>query len=123
MSEPADRYGESAVSWITVWNDLFPEDPPEWHDDSAAAEMHRLRGLIVAQAAETEDVVRRILKSLQSSANLERPVGAILEDVRKQLRERGGTQYGHELKVVADAIRNRDDVVHKPVTIGSDWRD
>jgi hypothetical protein len=119
MLEPADRYGENVVSWQTVWNDLFPQDPPEWHDDDAAAEMHRLRGLITAQAAETEDALGRILQSLETSANVERSAGALLHDVRKSLRKRGGSQYDQDLKIVDAAIEKRNRAVHQSVTIGS----
>ena len=124
MFEPADRYGEEVVSWQTVWNDLFPQDPAEWHDDVAAAEMHRLRGLIAAQAAETEDVLGLILQSLDTSAVVaKRTAGAILKDVEKRLRTRGGSQYEQELEVVGAAIQRRNHAVHQSVTIGSSWAD
>jgi hypothetical protein len=119
MSKSTDRYGEKVVSWETVWNDLFPHDPHEWHDDVAAAEMHRLRGLIAAQAAETEDVLGRILHNLDASANVERPAGRILKDVRKRLRERGATQYEQELEVICSAIQKRNHAVHQSVRIGA----
>jgi hypothetical protein len=123
VSKSTDRYGEKVVSWETVWNDLFPQDSSEWHDDVTAAEMHQLRGLIAAQAAETEDVLGRILHSLDASANVERSAGGILKDVRKRLRERGATQYEQELKAVGAAIRKRNHAVHQSVRIGSTWID
>jgi hypothetical protein len=123
MPEPDDRYGEKVVSWETMWNDLFPEDGPEWHDDFQAAEMHRLRGLIAAQAAETEDVLGQILMRFDKSVNVERPAGALLKDVRKRLRRRGGWQYEQELEVVHAAIGKRNHAVHNAVRIHSTWVD
>jgi hypothetical protein len=124
MFEPADRYGDKVVSWQTVWNDLFPEDPPVWHDDGAAAEMNRLRGLIAAQGTETEKVLGRILQSLDKTADIEkRMAGALLKDVKKRLRQRGGNQYQQELEVVGAAIERRNHAVHQSVMIGSSWVD
>ena len=51
MREEDLPFGERAVSWHTVWDRLYPDflDP---HDDGSAAEMHALRGLVIAQCAE-----------------------------------------------------------------------
>lgn len=51
------RFGEAAVSWHSVWDRLYPEYMDAPHDDAAASEMHRLRGLVMAQCAETETVL------------------------------------------------------------------
>jgi hypothetical protein len=54
---PRPVFGGRAISWRTVWNALFPDPGEAPHDDSLAADMHRLRGLVMAQACETETVL------------------------------------------------------------------
>jgi hypothetical protein len=114
-------YGERVVSWTTVWDALYPEDGGDPHDDQAAAEMHRLRGYVMAQAAETESVLGQILKRLDSRVNVHRPAGNLLRDVRTKLNEVVAERHGHDLGVVDSAIRQRNRVVHSVVTIGSSW--
>lgn len=81
------RFGERVVSWETIWDKLFPEDAGDPHDDVAAAEMHRLRGLVMAQGAETEAVLGAIVKCLDPTADIERrTAGQLLRDVRRLLK-------------------------------------
>ena len=114
-------YGEKVVSWTTVWDVLYPEDAGDPHDDQAATEMHRLRGLVMAQAAETESVLGQILKRLDSRVNVHRPAGNLLRDVRTKLDKVDAERHEHDLGVVDAAIRRRNRVVHSVVTIGSSW--
>jgi hypothetical protein len=124
VSDSPDRYEENVVSWRTVWNDLYPHDQADWHDDEAAAEMHRLRGLTAAQAAETEDVLRQILYTLDPSADVARlTAGAMLKNITKILRQRGRGHYQQELDIVNAGIQRRNHTVHNSVTVGSSWVD
>lgn len=115
------RDDEQVLSWRTVWNDLYQEEGDRFdpHDDRAASEMHRLRGLVMAQAAETEAVVGHILQLLDPDAKLARPAGALLAHVRRELHARGITDYTESLNVIADAIDKRNHAVHEAVVIGS----
>jgi hypothetical protein len=114
-------YGEKVVSWTTVWDVLYPEDAGDPHDDQAAAEMHRLRGLVIAQAAETESVLGQILRRLDSRVKVHRPAGNLLRDVRTKLDNIDLERHEHDLGVVDAAIRRRNRIVHSVVTIGSSW--
>ena len=114
-------YGEKAVSWTTVWDVLYPEDAGDPHDDQAAAEMHRLRGLVMAQAAETESVLGQILKRLDPRVKVRRPAGNLLRDVRTKLNKIDLERHERNLATVDAAIRRRNRVVHSVVTIGSSW--
>ncbi|MEU6354810.1 hypothetical protein ABZ896_36760 [Streptomyces sp. NPDC047072] len=118
-------FGERAVSWRTVWDELFP-DPEAFdgpHDDNAAAEMNRLRGLVMAQASETETVLGMILGRLVPSARTEKPAGALLRDVRTQLSSQTGAAWADALDLIDKAIKRRNHVVHNAVVIGSSWRE
>jgi hypothetical protein len=110
-------YGEKVVSWTTVWDVLYPEDAGDPHDDQAATEMHRLRGLVMAQSAETESVLGQILKRLDSKVNIRRPAGNLLREVRTKLDEVDAKRHQHDLGVVDAAIRRRNRVVHSVVTL------
>lgn len=116
-------YGERAVSWSTILQDLFPMAMDEPHDDECASEMHRLRGLVVAQAAETEDVLGRILRVLDSTVRLDRPAGVLFRAIKAQLTNEECFRHANDLQILADAIKSRNRAVHSSVTIGSSWRD
>ena len=113
--------GERVVSWTTVWNALYPEEADDPHDDEAAAEMHRLRGLIMAQAAETEDVLGHILRVLDAKAKIDQSAGRLLRDIMKRLGDGRDAEYEQDLNAVDTAIKRRNFSVHSAVTIGSIW--
>ncbi|MEH0934030.1 hypothetical protein [Micromonospora psammae] len=122
MTETASRaFRERAVSWRTVWNELYPEDGNDPHDDDYAAEMHRLRGLIMAQAAETEAVLGMILVRLDSGQNVARPVGQLLLSIRQKLDDQRRSTWSDSLDLMYDAIKRRNEAVHRPVEVGSSW--
>lgn len=119
-------FGEHTVSWLTVRDELAPDrvhpddfEPP--HDDDAAREMHRLRGLVMVQASETEAVLGEILVRIEPGADIKRPAGALLSDIRKRLPECGESDFHPQLDLIGQAIARRNDAVHRSVTIGSSW--
>jgi hypothetical protein len=115
-------HDERVLSWMTLWNSLYPEDRAfDPHDDRAAEEMHRLRGLVMAQAAETEAVLGQILGLLDPTANPERPAGALLKNVYEELQRRAIATHEAALAEVDAAIRQRNRAVHDAVVIGSTW--
>lgn len=118
------KFGEKNVSWQTVLDHLYPEYdefdlyPP--HDDDAASDMHRLRGLVATQCAETETVLGKIALHFDKSLNIERrTAGQLLNEVRRLLGP-VKEKWAAELTVIDDAIRRRNHVIHSPVTIASD---
>lgn len=115
------RFGEAAVSWQTVWDCLYPDYTDAPHDDAAASEMHRLRGLVMAQCAETETVLGKIATHLDGSLSVERrTAGQLLQIIRRLLGE-AGEEWTADLRLIDDAVKRRNHAVHSPVTIGSDW--
>lgn len=115
-------FGDRVVSWQTVWGHLYPEYDADPHDDAAATEMHRLRGLVMAQCAETEAVLGLIVKRLDPSADIERRMaGQLLKDVRRLLLAHYDASWEEHLLVVDRAIKRRNHAVHSSVTIGSSW--
>ena len=114
-------YGEQVVSWRTVWNDLYPDPEEAPHDADLAAEMHRLRGLVMAQACETEAVLARILRHLSPSAAIERPAGVLLTDVRRLLSAPAEQELSAALDLIDQAVQCRNRAIHGPVWIGSVW--
>lgn len=116
-------FGETTVSWQTVWNYMFPGQGYDLHDDAEAAGMHRLRGLVMAQGAETETVLGKIVARLDPSTEVERrTAGQLLTDVRRLLAVPVATQWADALRLIEQAIRRRNHAVHSPVTIGRTWR-
>lgn len=119
-------FGEHTVSWLTVRDELAPDrghtdDSEPLHDDEAAREMHRLRGLVMVQASETEAVLGEILCRVKPGANIKRPAGAVLSDIRKRFPEYNGSVFRSQLDLIDQAIARRNDAVHRSVTIGSSW--
>ncbi|MDQ2874823.1 MAG: integrase core domain-containing protein [Actinomycetota bacterium] len=118
------RYGENIVSWHTVWDDLYPDDAGDPHDDSTAAAMHRLRGLVMAQGAEVESALAALVRQMSPRARTEgRTAGRLAQDVRSLLSDDKARSYSSELRAIDQAISRRNHAVHSPVTIGSSWRD
>lgn len=119
---PELPYGERVISWNSVWDRLYPEDVDYPHDDAAAAEMHRLRGLVMAQAAETEAVLGAILRLLNPSTKVrQQPAGALLRDVKALLPAGDDQRHRDALALVHQAVERRNHAVHSPVYIGSSW--
>jgi len=110
---------------MTVRDELYPEpDSPDGpHDDAQAAEMHRLRGLVMAQASETEEVLGLILRHLDPAAKITRPAGTLLRDVRSHLSSHSEENWADTLDLLDQAIKQRNHAAHNTVTIGSVWRD
>lgn len=92
------------------------------YEDREAAEMNRLRGLVMVQASETEEVLGMILRQLDESSNLQRPAGALLKDIRKLLDADSECRWVHALGIVEQAIVRRNRVVHDRAHVGSVWR-
>ncbi|WP_139342383.1 MULTISPECIES: hypothetical protein [Protofrankia] len=118
------KFGEKTVSWQTVWDHLYPEydefDLYAPHDDGAASDMHRLRGLVATQCAETEAVLGKIALHFDKSLNVERrTAGQLLHEVRRLLGE-AKEKWATELTAIDGAIRRRNHVIHSPATIASD---
>ena len=93
------------------------------HDDTQAADMHRLRGLIMAQACETEAVLGAILRHFHAAANVERPAGALLSEIRHLPDSNKRHEWSDALDLIKQAIDCRNRAVHGSVEIGSVWRD
>ncbi|MFI9269395.1 hypothetical protein ACIGXM_01525 [Kitasatospora sp. NPDC052896] len=120
------RYGEHVVSWTTIWDELNPDPddagvPP--HGDHEAAEMHRLRGLVMAQAAETEAALGAILKQVDPAVNIERmTAGQLLSTLQQKLSPNAGSNQAIALDFIRQAIRRRNHSVHNTVRVGHSWR-
>ena len=125
MTWPSDKpkYGENVVSWQTVWGRLYPDDAGDPHDDAAAAEMHRLRGLVAAQCAEIEAVLGMIVKRFRPQARIEkRTAGQLLKDARRLPSTEHADAYESDLSLIEQAVDRRNHAIHSPVTIGSSWQ-
>jgi hypothetical protein len=115
-------FGEWTVSCRTVWDHLYPEGADCSYDDAEAAEIHRLRGLVMTQSVETEVVLGLIVKRLDPTANIERrTTGQLLQNIRRLLSARGNTRWDENLLTVDHAIKRRNHAVHSSVEIGSSW--
>jgi hypothetical protein len=101
---------------------LSPEyDEPSGHWD--AAEMNRLRGVAIVQAAETEAVLAQILRILDPSADRTLMAGPLLRAVRKQLDAQTLDRWSQALDVIKEAINRRNRLVHDTVQVGYSWRE
>lgn len=123
VERPRPVFGERAISWRTVWNELVPDPEEAPHDDALAADMHRLRGLVMAQACETEAVLGAILRHFNMAANVERPAGLLLREVRQMPDAYTRHGWSDALNFIKQAIDCRNRAVHGSVEIGSVWRD
>ncbi|MEU1842413.1 hypothetical protein [Micromonospora sediminicola] len=127
MSDRRDlKFGEAAVSWQTVWSGLDPDPdrsyPP--HNDRLAAPMHRLRGLLMAQAAETEAVLGRIFEQLEPSQQVGRRTAGQLLRIIQQWHSRDLLAgWSESLTDVDEAIQRRNRLVHSTVEVGEVWRE
>jgi hypothetical protein len=119
---------EEFLSWREMWKRMYPvrgltldEDEPSGHWD--AAEMNRLRGVAIVQAAETEAVLGHILRTLDVSANRARPAGPLLTVVMKQLDVQTLNRWSRQFEVIDAAIKRRNRIVHDTVQVGYSWRE
>lgn len=124
--DPGD--GEEVISWREMWDRMYPatglspEDYwPSGHWD--AAEMNRLRGVAIVQAAETEAVLGEILRILDPSARRTLMAGPLLRAVSKQLDAQTLDRWSQALDVIAVAIERRNRLVHDTIQIGYSWRE
>ncbi|TKK90423.1 hypothetical protein FDA94_05320 [Herbidospora galbida] len=121
-SEPF--FGDRVVSWTNIWTDLYPEDPYNPHDDHAAFTMQRLRGTVLAQAAELEDVMSAIIEHLDPQARSKRrTAGQALHAINSALTPADKDFWIYELEVIDRAIKSRNRIAHNRITIGSAWTD
>jgi hypothetical protein len=120
--------GEECISWREMWQRMYPmtglspeEDEPSGHWD--AAEMNRLRGVAIVQAAETEAVLAQILRILDPSAGRTLTAGQLLDAVGKQLDAQTLDRWSQALDVIKEAINRRNRLVHDTVQVGYSWRE
>src|SRR5215470_11692730 len=107
---------EEFISWREMWERMYPmeglssEDnvPSGYYD---AAEMNRLRGVAIVQAAETEAVIAEILCLLDSSADVARSAGTLLADVKKRLDAHTLDRWSWALDSIGEAIGRRNRLV------------
>jgi hypothetical protein len=119
---PEPPYGERVVSWRAIQQELGRglDGGPEFEE--LAAETHRLRGLVMAQGAETDAVLGQILSTLDPSKAWDtRPAGQLLKDLRDRLPAELGPQWDAALNEISRAIKSRNRAVHADVIIGSTW--
>jgi hypothetical protein len=123
MAERVDPpYGERVVSWRTVLQELETDSGTEPEFEHIAGELYRLRGLVMAQCAETEAVLGQILGVLDPSAARDsRTAGQLLKLLKQRLPAGLRSRWAPALVDIGEAIRSRNRVVHADVTIGSSW--
>lgn len=94
------------------------------HDDEQAAEMQRIKGLVIAQAAEVEVALEQIAKRLEPTPAVGyRTMGRLAKDIRRLLDAESAKIWSDQLHIIDQAVKNRNQVAHNPVRIGSSWRD
>jgi hypothetical protein len=124
MTTRTPRYGIRAVSWSTVQADRYPHHPDiAYWDGTEAAELNRLRGLVVVQAAETEAVLGMILSRLAPNARADQPAGLLLQNIRRKIDGFCDTEWSPALDLIYAAVKRRNRVVHDTPTIGRVWRE
>lgn len=112
------------MSWRTIDQELNPEIGREPEFSSVAADINRLRGLIMAQCGETEAVLGMILEAIAPAIDPERKTaGQLLTSVRQNLPDQISTRWQAELDQIQLANRLRNQAVHTDVHIGSTWVD
>lgn len=103
---------------------LGPEyNPPSGDDDAEAAEMNRLRGVAIVQAAETEAVLAEILRLLDPSDDRVRTAGALIAAVRRRLDAPAIDRWSWALAIIHKANECRNRIVHDTVQVGYSWRE
>jgi hypothetical protein len=118
-------------SWVGVlarrdpdWRSSDDDDPEEALE---ARRIHELRGLVMAQVAEIEDLLRFVLVEAGSRTNrtsrslrLHRPTaGAALKRVESLLEEIGlAERFRHHITQMESTIHRRNKLVHATVKVG-----
>jgi len=118
---------EEFISWREMWKRMYPtmDLSPEYDEPSGfwdAAEMNRLRGVAIVQAAETEAVLAEILSIFDPSAGRALTAGPLLAAVRRQLDTQTLDRWSQALGVIDTAIK-RNRIVHDTVQVGYSWRE
>jgi hypothetical protein len=122
---------------VRDWRSVLARRDPDWGSEegdfdgiSAAHEsrrIHELRGVMVGQVAEIENLLLHISAEMTKRSNSEEirnrrargPVGAVLAHVEKQLETLGlGAEFEGHLVVIRDVIANRNMIVHAVVDVG-----
>ncbi|WP_326557132.1 hypothetical protein [Micromonospora sp. NBC_01796] len=112
------------MSWQTVWNELYPDTAYDPHDDFQARDMHRLRGLVMAQGAETEAALGAIARHLDPLTDLKKATGGQLAQmIRRRLARESVGDWTETLDLIDLAVTRRNHAVHTTVQIGSVWRE
>jgi hypothetical protein len=101
---------------------VTPEDDTP-SGDCDAAEINRLRGVSIVQAAETEATLAVILRYLDPSASHARPAGILMAEIKKLLDPHVLDRWSLEISAIEEAIRRRNRLVHDTVRIGYSWLD
>lgn len=125
MTTESPRYGMRAISWSTIQADRYPRHRPDiaYWDGTKAAELNRLRGLVVVQAAETEAVLGMILSRLDPAARTDQPARRLVHRIRQKIEGFCDTEWPPALDLIDAAAKRRNRVVHDSPTIGRVWRD
>ncbi|SHH32987.1 hypothetical protein [Streptomyces sp. 3214.6] len=124
MTTESPRYGIRAISWSAIQADRYPHEPDTaYWDGTEIAELNRLRGLVVVQAAETEAVLGMILSRLNPTARTDQPAGRLLLHIRQRIDGFCDTEWPPALDLIDAAVRRRNRVVHDSPTIGRVWRE
>ncbi|MFG1928817.1 hypothetical protein [Cryptosporangium sp. NPDC048952] len=124
MAEHEDPpYGVRTISWPAIHDLLYPLPPGEYdygppHGDEEAAEMQRLRGLVIIQHAETEAVLGQLYRLLEPSPP-KRPLmaGALRIALTKLLTAEQLVQHAERLALIESATAVRNRAVHSTVQI------
>jgi hypothetical protein len=111
------------VSWRTIFQDLDPDPDGVPAFDHEAADIHRLRGLVIAQFAETEAVLERIMATLDPTLDLQNLMaGKLFRLLKKQLPTALKISWQGGLRTISEAIKARNRAVHADVEIGFSWQ-
>ena len=97
------------------------EDEPSGYMD--AAEMNRLRGVAIVQAAEAEAVLAEILRILDPSAGRALTAGPSWPQSESNSTRRPWIAGPRPLGVIDAAIKRRNRIVHDTVQVGYSWRE
>jgi len=127
------RFGERVVAWHRLdgeyrsADDATAEDPYDEGPDEerAEAELNRLRGLVMAQAAEAEAVLGVMVRMLDPDAKVDIAAGVLLNKLRKLLIPVDFLHEYHDadLDDIARAIKARNKAVHGTARVGYSWVD
>jgi len=122
---------------VRDWRSVLAQRDPDWGSEeedfdgiSAAHEsrrIHELRGVIVGQVAEIENLLLHISAQVMERSNSEEvrnrrargPAGAVLAHVEKQLKTLSlEGEFESHLVVIREVIANRNAIVHAVVDVG-----